>query len=178
MRSFIFLISILTISACKTKVDSINPAENNVKEEIKGLESECPEAGVCTVELFRNKNLIIKEDGTGALYPEIVDGANVVVQYTYSVKGPEGTVDGDYSETIHFEVPPSVEALNLKDADLKNLKLVFGKHCYCKGEAGYYFVEKGNLTVNKSTDALSFSLTFEMDHPEHQINTIVSSSSL
>lgn len=178
MKVFIFLVSILTISACKTKVDSVTPAENNVKEEFKNLEAECPEGGVCSVEVFKNKKLNIKEDGTGALYPEIVEGDNVVVQYTYLVKGPEGTVDGDYSETIHFEVPTSASSLDLKDTDLKSLNLVFGKHCYCKGEAGYYFVENGNLTVNKTIDSLSFSLIFKMEHPIHQINTIVSSSSL
>lgn len=173
MRTFVIIISVLSLISCKTKVESISPSENEPLEDIKNVLGECPEAGVCSVEIFKNKELSLLEDGTGALYPQLVDGDNIVVQFTYWVEGPAGTADGDYSETIHFVVDNSEESLTLKDEKLKEISLVFGKHCYCKGEAGYYSVEKGNIKIDKSAETLSFSLNFEMDHPTHKISTIV-----
>lgn len=170
MRIIVILFSLFSLISCKTKVDQVSPNSNEIKDDIK---TECPDGGVCSVEVFKNKDLNLLEDGTGAFYPEIVDGDNIVVQFTYLVEGPEGSVDGDYSETIHFEINNSEGSLNLKNEELKKINLVFGKHCYCKGEAGYYPVQKGSIQLEKSTETLSFSLNFIMDHPSHKISTIV-----
>lgn len=174
MKGLIFLISIILFSSCKTKVDQVNTLENQANN----VNSECPSEGVCTVKIQKNKSLLIKEDGTGALYPEIVDGDKTVILYTFLRKGPEGTLDGDYSETIHFEIPNGIYTSNFNDAALKNVKLLFGKHCYCKGEAGYYPVKTGSLKVVKTESTVSFDLKFKMEHPSHELNNIMQTTSL
>jgi hypothetical protein len=174
MKGLLFLIPVILFSSCKTKVDKVNTIDNQVKI----VNSKCPNEGVCSMKVQKNKSLLIKEDGTGALYPEIVDGDKTVILYTFLRKGPDGTMDGDYSETLHFEVPAGTYTGNFSDDSLKNVKLLFGKHCYCKGEAGYYRVEKGSLKVIKSESTVSFDLKFKMEHPSHELNNIVHSTSL
>jgi hypothetical protein len=174
MKVVFFLIPFVLFSSCKTKVDSVNTPDNQVKN----VNSECPAEGICTIEVQKNKRLHIKDDGTGALYPEIVAGDKTVVVYTFLRKGPEGTLDGDYSETIHFEIPNGNYITSFTDATLKDAKLLFGKHCYCKGEAGYYRVDKGSLKVNKGETSVTFDLTFKMEHPSHELNNIIQTTSL
>ena len=174
MKVSIFLISIILFSSCKTKIDNVITNNN----QLENVNSKCPSDGVCTVKIHKNKSLLIKEDGTGALYPEIVDGDKTVILYTFLRKGPEGTLDGDYSETIHFEIPNGTYTSNFNDATLKNVKLLFGKHCYCKGEAGYYPVETGSLKVVKTESNVSFDLKFKMAQPSHELHNIMQTTSL
>lgn len=174
MKVVFFLIPFILFSSCKTKADKVITLDNQVKN----VNSECPAEAVCTMDVQKNKSLLIKEDGTGALYPEIVAGDKTVVVYTFLRKGPEGTVDGDYSETIHFEIPNGTTTSSFTDASLKDAKLLFGKHCYCKGEAGYYRVERGSLKVIKSESSVTFDLRFKMEHPSHELNNIKQTTSL
>lgn len=134
--------------------------------------SGCPDEGDCTVKIHKNMNLIIKEDGTGAIYPEMVAGKNTVVEYTYLKEGPEGTADGNYSETIHFEIPASVESLSKVNASLGDVKLLYGKHCFCKGEAGYYPISNGELSVSANNKTLAFNLNFKVEKTSQVISNI------
>lgn len=134
--------------------------------------SGCPDEGDCTVKIHKNMNLIIKEDGTGAIYPEMVAGKNTVVEYTYLKEGPEGTADSNYSETIHFEIPASVESLSKVNASLGDVKLLYGKHCFCKGEAGYYPISNGELSVSANNKTLAFNLNFKVEKTSQVISNI------
>ena len=91
----------------------------------------------------------------------MVAGNNTVVEYTYLKEGPEGTADSNYSETIHFEIPASVESLSKVNASLGDVKLLYGKHCFCKGEAGYYPISNGELSVSANNKTLAFNLNFK-----------------
>ncbi|RFN58742.1 hypothetical protein [Marixanthomonas ophiurae] len=173
MKAFFLMLPLLMVNACNTtKTTQVSSSENET-ELMENNKEQCPENGVCTVEIQKNKQIILKKDeATAMFYPEINDGDNMLVIYTFSQKGPEGTVDGDYSETIHFEIPSNMNELDIKDASLQDVNLLYGKHCYCKGEAGFYKVEKGNLHVTKSNNELHFNLQFTVNKTSHKLSNI------
>ncbi len=157
MKTFFLLIIILFANACKTTKEN---SDTNSIEEHNVVMEECPEKGECTLKVMKNSSLTIKEDTIGQIYPVIEKGDYLVVEYTFLIKGPEGTADGNYSETLHFEIPNATKQLNLKDATLQDVDLLFGKHCFCKGEAGYYKVKKGELKLSKTSKELSIEVTY------------------
>ncbi|QQX77217.1 MULTISPECIES: hypothetical protein [Aequorivita] len=171
MKAFYFLIPLVMVNACKTQTETVTTTEKNTMEQVD-TKNNCPEEGTCSVVLHKNKTLIVKEDGTGAVYPEMVDGQNIVVVYTYIKKGPEGTVDGDYSETIHFEIPATAENMSIINQNLSDVKLLYGKHCYCKGEAGYYPINDGKLLVEKNNRDLMFELNFKVGKTSQVVSRI------
>ncbi len=171
MKALIFLIPLFVANACKTQTGTVISSENTKMEQVENKVG-CPEEGACTVAVHKNKNLIIKEDGTGALYPEMVAGENMVVVYTYSKEGPEGTVDGDYSETVHFEVPATTKNLSKENASLSEVKLLYGKQCFCRGEAGFYLITNGKLLVEKTDQALVFDLKFNVEKTSQVVSHI------
>ena len=116
-----------------------------------------------SVDISNNSTLNVKDDTIGAIYPVIESGNNFVVEFKYEEKALEGIADGDYSETLHFEIPTNTTELNLTDDELSNVKLLYGKHCFCKGEAGYYKVKKGKMKVVKTTSDLYFDISFNID---------------
>lgn len=173
MKALYFLIPLFMVNACKTQTGPVISSENKNMEQVDKHNTDCPEAGSCSVVLHKNKTLEIKEDGTGAMYPEINDGENIVVEYTYSKKGPEGTADGNYSETIHFEIPANTSSLRKENTALSEVKMLYGKHCFCKGEAGYYPLTDGNLVVNRNNETITFNLQFNVGKTSQVVSHIV-----
>ncbi|CAM3310968.1 hypothetical protein [Aequorivita lipolytica] len=172
MKALYFLIPLFFVNACKTQTGTVISSENTKMEQVENKVTGCPEEGTCSVMVHKNKRLVIKEDGTGATYPEMAAGENMVVVYTYSKEGPEGTVDGDYSETIHFEIPTATTTLRKVDASLTDVNLLYGKHCFCKGEAGYYPVTNGKLLVEKSSQGITFDLKFKVEKTSQVVTHI------
>lgn len=174
MKVFYYLIPILMITGCKTQTESVKTSQQTKMEQLKD-KSICPSDGTCSIKVHQNSKLKIDEDDIGEIYPVIMKGQNIVVEYTYLTTGPEGTADGNYSETIHFEIPSDVKNLNKESAALAEVNLLFGKHCFCPGEAGYYPVTDGKISVVNSGNTLTFDLTFSQDKTSHKISRIVES---
>lgn len=174
MKALYLLIPLLMVNACKTQTGSsipTNNTDNTSMEEVVHKITGCPEEGTCEIVVNKNKKLVIKEDGIGATYPEIVAGENIVVVFTYSKKGPEGTADGDYSETIHFEIPAATTNLSKADASLSDVNLLFGRHCFCR-DGGYFRVTDGKLLLEKTDKALVFDLEFSTDKTSQVVSHI------
>lgn len=160
--SFFFLASILI--GCKTPMAS-TASNPETMEQI----NQCPEEAKCTLIAEQNKALEIKEDGIGAIYPAVTEGNNIVVQYHYLKEAPEGIADGNYSESIYFEIPSDVDRLTKSDASLQDLNMLFGKHFFSP-ESGYFIVENGRLEVKRIGDELQLNLVFDMKEKVHRIN--------
>ena len=171
MKAIYLLLVLFVLSMCKTQ-QSADTTETADTAASQFKDSGCPEGGICTVMVQMNKKLNIMKDDTGALYPSIEDGENSIITYTYARKGPEGTMDGDYSETIQFEIPANVGILKKENTSLQDVKLLFGKQCFCKGDAGFYRVNQGTLNLKKTDVAIMFELQFSLEHPTHQISQI------
>lgn len=167
MRLFSLFLILIAFSACKTKTEIAK------QKQLKFIQTKCPEGGNCDAQIQQNKQLLIKtEEATGFLYPEIIEGNSLVIQFEYSKKGPANIADANYSETIYFEVPKDVVELNIKDKELADVNLLYGKHCFCEG-AGYYSISNGELSVKKQDNKLSFELTFEAEGTQSVLQHII-----
>jgi hypothetical protein len=183
MKTYILLFAFILAIGCKTnnKVQDTTETDttetdttktNTTNKDMVVIMDDCPENAECTLALKNSASMTINEDSIGMLYPTIDNGDNMVVHYTYLKKGPEGTADGDYSETLHFEIPTNTSKLSLADGDLQNVGLLFGKHCFCRGEAGYYKVTKGSLILIKTEKELTFDISYTVDKTSQKMNHI------
>lgn len=171
MKALFFLISIFLAISCKTQTAPTVSSDKGFARQIQNPESKCPEGGTCSVEVFENKTLAVLRDDAGVLYPSLGDGENTVVVYTF-LQNPEGTVDGDYSETLHFEIPASSRLVELENETLEKANVLFGKHCNCPGEAGYYKIVDGSLFMEQTENAVQFELFFKTDATSHKVSRV------
>ncbi|EZH73820.1 hypothetical protein ATO12_17970 [Aquimarina atlantica] len=172
MKVYTFLSVLMLVCACKTQNTVDSSKEIAIVSEPQNKEGYCPESGNCTVKLHKNSSLVLKKDTADSYYPVIEKGEGVVVEFEFLIKGPEGTADGDYSETIHFEINKAIETLNIKGEALGQVQLLFGKHCFCRGEAGYYKIKHGNLTLQKSKENINIDISFSIPEVSHKIFNI------
>ena len=166
MKKLVFILPIVLIFAsCKCKKEassSTNTTTTMIDSSKKILKSDCPTDGKCTTEIFRNKALDVKTDDIGAIYYNKIDNPNTsVIVYKYNRTVPEGVQDGNYSEEIVFEINNSDKSLVLNDAALQQTKMLFGRFCFCRGAAGNFKIEKGNLNLSQKNGEVSFQLEFK-----------------
>ncbi len=163
---YFFLFSLLIFS-CATKQ---NATEIN---EIKINSIVCPEDGVCTFEVLSNQSLSIEKDGIGALYPKISEGNKTIIKFEYERNEIPNTVDGHYSELVYIELSPEDLEIDLKDAELKNVKALFARLCFCRGQTGYYIISQGQLSIKKLLEnQYNLKMSFKIDEVPQVISTI------
>ena len=146
-----------------------------VEEEMKETEttSICPEDGVCTPKIFRNQQLNIQIDETGALYYRLTENKNTsVISYEYKKHTDSTLVDNHYSETILFEIANDCKELDLKDKNLQDVKMLFNKQCFCRGQAGVYKITNGHLIFSKENELNTAQLAFEIQNINQKLKTI------
>jgi len=159
--------------SCKTS------KEKELKTKSKTLVSKCPEDGICTFEVLKNKSLEIKKDDIGALYPMVSEGKTNVLKFEYKRKELPNTQDSNYSELIYVEIPQKTEGLKFTDTDLNKAKVLFARLCFCRGQTGYYNVNKGQLDISKSKgEHYNLTLNFKIGEVPQVITLIEESFSL
>ena len=136
---------------------------------------DCPTDGICTTKILKNQILIVKSDEFGHLY-FITEQSTLfsVIIFEYKKNNVKGYKDGNYSEDIIFEIKNTDTKLTLQDESLNKTKMLFGKHCYCKGQAGYYVIKKGNLLLEQKKEEIQFEINFEISDVPHIIKQIKS----
>lgn len=136
-------------------------AQKNVSKAEPTRSSECPQDGTCQIEILKNKQLILHYDDLGGMYYDIKDhDGTTVIHFQYNKTTEANLQDGHYREDIIFEVKNSDKSLNLTDSELQQTKLIFGRHCFCKGQTGYFKIEKGKLNLTSKKDEMRFDLSF------------------
>ena len=126
--------------------------------------SSCPKDGNCTVEVLKNKKLLVKTDDTDAIYFDIINDKNCsVVKYTYNRKVEKDLQDASYSEEIIFEVKNDAKNWRFINQNMQNTKLLFGRHCYCKGQAGYFKINAGTITSKSIKDKIQYTVDFKAE---------------
>lgn len=153
------LFMLLTLTSCNCqKNTSFKEAADKIV-----VNEECPENGICSIELLKNKSLIVKSDEFGKLYYNLEDNESKnVVRYTFNKDKDETLQDSGYREEIIFEINTNVTELNLSGKHLQETKLLFGRFCYCKGATGYYKVEDGTLLLRKEKENIVLDLNFKI----------------
>ena len=168
MKAIYFLAILFIAGACKTPGERIVISNNTNMEKVNEKDANCPEDGTCKVVVHEKSKLEVSDDGTGALYPQIQPGDNMVIEYTYYREAPEGIADGNYSETIHFEIPANTSTISKSNKELQDVKLLFGKHAFAP-DAGYYIIENGKLLLERIGDNLAFDLKFSNANRSSQL---------
>ncbi len=140
-----WLILIVLFLSCK-------PCQNlklSVNESVLIKSNHCPENSECTIELIPNKTIAFKKDNAGILYPEISEGEKTLLKYTFKRNPLANTQDSNYSEIVYAELNKTISEITFTNEELKNVKLHFGRLCFCKGETGYFPIKKGTLKISK-----------------------------
>ncbi len=170
--NILFFVLFLTTS-CKTS------KESNLQTNLKTMDYTCPDDGICSLEVIKNKSLEIKQDAIGALYPVLHAGESNVLKFEYKRNEIANTQDGQYSELIYAELPQNIKNIERNDADLSMVKLLFGRLCFCRGQTGYYKVSNGKLEIQKKEDGtFNFNLHFKIDEVPQIITLIDTTFSL
>ena len=150
------LILLLLVSCTSKKALNINPMKNNI-------ESFCPEDGICSITVYPNEKLEILTDETGAIYyKKIADSTTTVFHFQYTRTVQEGIQDGHYQEEVLFEYSNDSVPLYLADQSLQKTNMLFGRHCFCKGQAGFFLVNSGSLNLNQSKEQTIANLQFQI----------------
>jgi len=153
----LFLLLALTSCNCQKNTSFKKTADTITVNE------ECPENGICTIELLKNKSLIAKSDEFGKLYYNLEDNESKnVVRFTFEKDKDETLQDSGYREEIIFEINSNVSELNLSGKNLQETKMIFGRFCFCKGATGYYKVQDGTLLLRKAKENIVLDLNFKI----------------
>lgn len=161
----IVTIMVFAFSSCSVK--------NNLPvEEYKP--TNCPADGVCTIEVLKNKTMVVGANEDSTMTYTLADDLNhSVVRFQFKRNMDQSEHDGGYREMTVFEIDNSISSQVLADEELQNVKMLSGMFCFCRGKAGLYKVNKGklDLTINKLGET-NFTLDFEMEKDSQSIKTI------
>jgi len=173
MRIFILLIIASVMVNCKPK-QNMNQPNNVINDEMVLMDGSMVSTENVKIEKFLDSSLKYHEDNLNGFYAEIVSGDNDtdVITIKYSKTGPEGTMDGNYSETLYFEVPNKEVEMQLSNTELQDVKMIYEKACYCKGEAGYYKVKEGSLKVERNKDYINIQTEFSIPETSQQVKKV------
>ena len=168
MKKGIFLLFCTVFFSCNTA------KKTNDLDTLNEITTICPDDGECTIVVNKNKKLNVLVDDFGSKYFQLLDneGTSVIV-FEYNKKNEENLQDGNYLEEVLFEIPNEVNSLNLTDTELQNTKMLFGRHCFCKGQTGYFNVNNGQLKLIKKDNEFSIDLSFKINEVPQIISSIV-----
>lgn len=162
------LILVLSFSCCSKKMKPTQPMSYT-------LESSCPNDGTCKITIYPNEKLEILTDETGAVYYKKTAASNsTVFHFQYDRTAEEGVQDGQYQEELIFEYSNDSFPLNLTHQSLQKTKMLFGRHCFCKGQAGYFLVNAGSLNLNQTKGQTTLDLQFQITEVPQAITQIQS----
>ena len=150
-------VAALAVSCTSTKgVETTNWLDKKVT-----LFSATPENGKVTATREFEKGLNLK--GFNELYPQdVFSPETVVIKYEFEKNKVEGNYADDfYKEELFLEIPAKAFKKTYTEGELEQVKLVYGKHCYCKGEAGYYAITNGTLKIDHSDKQTKVKLQFK-----------------
>lgn len=158
MKKFFTLLAITALASCATNkgVTTTNWLGKSIT-----IKSETPENGTITATREFEKGLNL--NGFEQLYPKSnYNPHSVLIQYEYNKnQSEEEYADDFYKEEIFLEIPSEAFKKQYENEELEEVKLVYAKHCYCKGEAGYYKITDGILNIKHSEKSTSVKLTFK-----------------
>ena len=163
---YLFLLFLLVFScASKQNATAIDSIQTNA--------SPCPEDGDCIFEVLSNQSFSIEKDGIGALYPKIVAGNTIILKFEYKRNDIPNTANGQYRELVYLELNRDHLEIDLKEDELNNVKALFARLCFCRGQTGYYIINQGQLSIKKlSENQYHLNMRFQIDEVPQVISEI------
>ncbi len=159
MNKGALLLLTLALAGCKCAQKDLAQTGAKPLQEIP-----CPAKGTCKTELIRNKSLSIVKDDFGRQYYKLVDSPEThVVKHEYTRGNEETMPDSGYREEIVFEIGAAGQEFSLKDAELRQVKMLYGRFCFCpKDQVGYFEVHNGTLDIS-GKGTVNVALDFSME---------------
>ena len=170
MKHFCIFLLIILVIGCRS--GQINKSLEKLEEKRSFVVSNCIDNAVCYIEIIPKSNLLIKEDEFQNTYVEFEKGNNTIIKYELKKNEIPNTADSHYSEILYLEIDNYNQNLNLKNKELQQVKMTFGRLCYCKGSSGYFKVKNGNLELLLSKNKLSLNANFEVENIPQIVNEI------
>ena len=162
MKHFYVLFIILTLTGCKSK--RLNSSLENLNEKHMVTLADCIDDAICNLEIIPKTNLLIKEDEFQNTYIEFEKGNNTIIKYELKKNELPNVADSHYSELLYFEIDNYNKNITLENEDLKQVKMIYGRLCYCKGTSGYFKVNSGYLELVLIKNQLSLDVKFEVEN--------------
>lgn len=171
MRLILTFLILLIVNSCKTVPDS-----SKSSSKLQTI-ANCPEDGICNIEVLKNTQLILKTDEFGSLYPHLEEGNHIVLKFEFIRNEIPDTSDSGYREEIYLQLNPEAMEVELQNKSLSDVNLLFGRLCFCRGQTGYYRIKTGYLSIKKVQNN-SYQLNLEFKSEEvpqviHHLNEIV-----
>ena len=93
-----------------------------------------------------------------------------MLKFEYKRSVDPRILDGGYTEIVYAEIDPKTKDLNLSDEQLTTANVVFGRLCFCKGQAGYFRIDQGSLVISTTKDrSKTYAFTFTTDKVPQRI---------
>jgi len=170
MKNLYLCILFLLIVGCKSgKINTL--LEKLDKKHITVL-SNCIDNAQCTIEIIPNSNLMIKEDAFKNTYIEIENGVHTIIKYQFKKNELPNTADSQYAELLYLEIDNYNKRLHLKNEELQQVKMIYGKLCFCKGSSGFFKVKNGDLELLLSKNKLSLITNFNVENMQQMVSQL------
>ena len=176
MKNCYLFILVLLVVGCKSS--QINTSLEKLNEKQTIILSNCIDNAVCNIEFIPNSNLRIKEDEFKNTYVEFEKGNNTIVKYQLKKNELPNTADSHYAEILYLEIDNYNKSLYLKNEELQQVKMIYGRLCYCKGSSGYFIVNNGSLELILSKNKLSLNAKFNVENIPQIVSQIHETISL
>ncbi len=176
MKYICLFILVLLVAGCKSS--QINTSLEELNEKHTVLLSNCIDNAVCGIKIIPKSNLLIKEDEFKNTYIEFEKGNNTIIKYELKKNEIPNVADAHYSEIIYLEIDNYNKSLYLKNEELQQVKMIYGRLCYCKGSSGYFKVNKGSLELILSKNKLSLNAKFKVENIPQLVTEIHENISL
>jgi len=121
------------------------------------------ENGKGTIVILKNKSLAIASTEMGLTYRINPNTSSDIIHYNYEKNMDQVQIDGGYREELIFEIPSGDFELSLTDNELQKTKMIYGRHCFCRGQNGLFKITKGALKITRKKGKLKFVATYHQD---------------
>lgn len=149
---YLFFLFFFSFS-CATKKTTIATSSHTITADSS------PENYTCNVEIKQNQAMIIKKDDFDRVYYDTQpNNTTQIIIYRMNRIVDKELKDGGYREEIVFETQMTPTTIELQDAELQNVKMLFGRFCYCKGKTGHYKVTSGKLAIKNKRVKINFKI--------------------
>jgi len=176
MKYIRLFILVLSVVGCKSS--QINTSLEELNEKHTVVLSNCIDNAVCNIEIIPKSNLLIKEDEFKNTYIEFEKGNNTIIKYELKKNELPNTADSHYSELLYLEIDNYNKSLYLKNEELQQVKMIYGRLCYCKGTSGYFKVNSGYLELALIKNQLSLDTKFKVENIPQLVTEIHENISL
>ena len=112
---------------------------------------------------FENSIVQIPMDDTDFFVVTIDSGDNLVFQYQFVVDSEPNIADSGFSETILFEIDPSLTEFSFSDNDLLTTNAFYRQICFCDNVESIT-IESGNISgIRRSSNSWQIDIDVEID---------------